>query len=567
MATTDADDLQNMISEQRQELMAAEALESDLEFAFRLQLEEAMAASLTLQPSSSSSRPSNRASINHSQLHDDVVFNFASLQNKEIERFEQERRDREKSEREMRRMVDDMNRRIHDQNFAEEILKIPEEDWDEHGDNVERPYGEGPSESSEVFNLYFKGLINEEWVRGSTVSLAGIGVAICDSKDNLIFELRKPLPCNGMNRQALEIIALIEGLNAAFTLDLKRITYFCDYYPLYQFFTGRWTPKQRKVATLIRQVNDFRRKFTFCAVSLVARYDIKFAFKLARDAILSQITKSTESGSANISTEVCVICLEDTEANQMYTVDSCQHRYCFSCMKQHVEVKLLHGTMPKCPHEGCNIGLDVENCTKFLTPKLIEMMTQRKKENSIPVTEKVYCPNPKCSALMSKSEVLEYAKSFGAERSAARKCTICHGLFCIDCKVPWHSNMTCWDYKKKNPEDLKLKSLANRNLWRQCVKCNHMIELAEGCYHMTCRCGYEFCYTCGAEWKDKKATCSCPLWDEANIIRSEQDRDFYEDLYDDDDDDDDDDDYDSEYGEDDYSYFIDIDNESDLEEL
>lgn len=567
MATTDADDLQNMISEQRQELMAAEALESDLEFAFRLQLEEAMAASLTLQPSSSSSRPSNRASINHSQHHDDVVFNFASLQNKEIERFEQERRDREKSEREMRRMVDDMNRRIHDQNFAEEILKIPEEDWDEYGDNVERPYGEGPSESSEVFNLYFKGLINEEWVRGSTVSLAGIGVAICDSKDNLIFELRKPLPCNGMNRQALEIIALIEGLNAAFTLDLKRITYFCDYYPLYQFFTGRWTPKQRKVATLIRQVNDFRRKFTFCAVSLVARYDIRFAFKLARDAILSQITKSTESGSANISTEVCVICLEDTEANQMYTVDSCQHRYCFSCMKQHVEVKLLHGTMPKCPHEGCNIGLDVENCTKFLTPKLIEMMTQRKKENSIPVTEKVYCPNPKCSALMSKSEVLEYAKSFGAERSAARKCTKCNGLFCIDCKVPWHSNMTCWDYKKKNPEDLKLKSLANRNLWRQCVKCNHMIELAEGCYHMTCRCGYEFCYTCGAEWKDKKATCSCPLWDEANIIRSEQDRDFYEDLYDDDDDDDDDDDYDSEYGEDDYSYFIDIDNESDLEEL
>jgi hypothetical protein len=34
-----------------------------------------------------------------------------------------------------------------------------------------------------------------------------------------------------------------------------------------------------------------------------------------------------------------------------------------------------------------------------------------------------------------------------------------------------------------------------------------------------CRCGYEFCYTCGAEWKNKKATCSCPIWDERNIIR------------------------------------------------
>lgn len=31
------------------------------------------------------------------------------------------------------------------------------------------------------------------------------------------------------------------------------------------------------------------------------------------------------------------------------------------------------------------------------------------------------------------------------------------------------------------------------------------------------RCGYEFCYKCGTEWKKKKATCSCPIWDEHNI--------------------------------------------------
>ena len=38
------------------------------------------------------------------------------------------------------------------------------------------------------------------------------------------------------------------------------------------------------------------------------------------------------------------------------------------------------------------------------------------------------------------------------------------------------------------------------------------------CLQSFCRCGYEFCYTCGAEWKNKKATCSCKIWDERNII-------------------------------------------------
>ncbi|KAL6011085.1 hypothetical protein ACLOJK_001529 [Asimina triloba] len=42
---------------------------------------------------------------------------------------------------------------------------------------------------------------------------------------------------------------------------------------------------------------------------------------------------------------------------------------------------------------------------------------------------------------------------------------------------------------------------------------------------MGVKCGYEFCYTCGAEWKNKKATCSCPLWNEENIWRDRDDDD------------------------------------------
>lgn len=211
---------------------------------------------------------------------------------------------------------------------------------------------------------------------------------------------------------------------------------------------------------------------------------------------MSQITGPAspfECGADNNQTEKCVICLEDTDIAQMFSVDPCLHRYCFSCMKQHVEVKLLHGIVPKCPHEGCKSDLTVSSCSKFLTSKLIEMMTQRIKEASIPAPEKVYCPYPKCSALMSKKEILDYAKETfaGDPRSGARKCLKCHEIFCIECKVPWHKTMTCQEYKRRHPlppsDVLRLKQLAERNLWRQCIKCNHMIELSEGCYHMTCR--------------------------------------------------------------------------------
>ncbi|RLN22338.1 uncharacterized protein C2845_PM07G05060 [Panicum miliaceum] len=100
------------------------------------------------------------------------------------------------------------------------------------------------------------------------------------------------------------------------------------------------------------------------------------------------------------------------------------------------------------------------------------------------------------------------------------------GSFCMSCMVPWHDMMSCDEYKTRypyaHPEDARLENLAKTRLWRQCVKCRHMIELAEGCYHVTCVCGHEFCYTCGKEWKEKKATCSCLLWDEGNIITAQR---------------------------------------------
>lgn len=91
-------------------------------------------------------------------------------------------------------------------------------------------------------------------------------------------------------------------------------------------------PGNSKVATLVNQVALLQRKFEYCSPSLVARTDIKFALKVAREAIVSQITWRADSSNGKSLKETCVICFEETDVAEMFSIDGCLHRYCCSCM-------------------------------------------------------------------------------------------------------------------------------------------------------------------------------------------------------------------------------------------
>lgn len=104
--------------------------------------------------------------------------------------------------------------------------------------------------------MRFLGFILKEWRkkkevpdekrRGTLITkvFVGIGVAITDSRDQLIFEIRKPLCFDGMlsvegtNKQIVGIKALIDGLNAALFLGLPRVAIYCDYFPIFQFVSS-----------------------------------------------------------------------------------------------------------------------------------------------------------------------------------------------------------------------------------------------------------------------------------------------------------------------------------------
>lgn len=88
-------------------------------------------------------------------------------------------------------------------------------------------------ESSKVFRVYIKGMlvIDENYAK-SSVRAAGIGVAICDESDKVLFQMSKLIEEEGMNNRVAAANALIEGLTNARKLGIENVVFYSDDYPL-----------------------------------------------------------------------------------------------------------------------------------------------------------------------------------------------------------------------------------------------------------------------------------------------------------------------------------------------
>ncbi|EOA29317.1 hypothetical protein CARUB_v10025598mg, partial [Capsella rubella] len=357
-----------------------------------------------------------------------------------------------------------------------------------------------PSRSS-PYSLYFKGLVSE-----NTTELSGeFRVAICGYKDGLMFQMKGPIYEPAITLLEAELIALKSGLTEAARLGINHISICCDHNQIYEWVMERSTPEQENIALLIRDVQGIRKRFTSSKAVLVTRKQVEFAYKLGMEAISSKTNVAMATLFHPIKTNLparihlkktCSICFEDVNADEMFLVHTCHHMFCSECVKNHIEVRLAEGYMMTCPQYKCKTKLVYNDCVNILTPKVKEMWEQRNIEESIPVTDRVYCPNPTCSALMSVT-------NFSQLNEVKQCCVKCGEFFCVNCKVPWHSDLSCHGYKKLHPNptenDKKLQNLADCKRWRQCSKCKQMIERSDGCFFLLCRCGHKFCYQCGAD--------------------------------------------------------------------
>ncbi|KAJ4958990.1 hypothetical protein NE237_026101 [Protea cynaroides] len=196
---------------------------------------------------------------------------------------------------------------------------------------------------------------------------------------------------------------------------------------------------------------------------------------------------------------LCKICFEPRWDFESFFINGCNHVFCCDCISSYVTSKLEEKiAIIKCPELSCEKMLELESCRFILASEVFEKWDLAICESLISESQKFYCPFRDCSALMVND---------GLETVMESECPVCRRLFCAQCKVPWHSGITCMKFMKlkqyeRGKEDLMVMELAKQRKWQRCPKCRFYVERSQGCLFIRCRCGFCFCYNCASPLKD-----------------------------------------------------------------
>lgn len=218
--------------------------------------------------------------------------------------------------------------------------------------------------------------------------------------------------------------------------------------------------------------------------------------KKREPTFIESVAEKGQSSNSQIDPDfVCQICVEPTILKNSFLIKGCTHAYCTECMVKYVSSKLQENiTKICCPVPDCKGALEPEDCRSVLPENVFDRWGNALCEAVILGSQKFYCPFKDCSAMLIDD---------GEEVVRESECPNCWRMFCAQCKVPWHSQISCEEYKmlhkdERERDDILLMNLAKNNNWRRCPKCRIFVEKIEGCRYMKCRCGTRFCYSCGS---------------------------------------------------------------------
>lgn len=382
-----------------------------------------------------------------------------------------------------------------------------EEEWEDTEESFTAGVTKGELDEASV-RLFFKGVSSPE---AEGKKLSGIGVVMERSPGVPVLKVQKKLDFY-VEELVADHLALMDGLLVALQNGITKIFAFTNSEKLYFQIAEAEILEDQLLVALGHRILELVDKLEDFDLILLPSFELERPLQLAKEAIGIRYLSPYEVGT-------CPICREEKLGSQMIKA-GCSHTYCYNCLTGYVEEKLLTSKLPiRCPQLRCKYIISASECNSFLPVSSYDSLERAFAEAGTSGMERFYCPFPNCSVLLDLSQHFSRASSSSQSDLSCVECPECHRDICINCGVPWHIMMGCDEYQslpaeERDAGDLSLHRLAQNNRWRRCQRCRRMIELTQGCFHMTCWCGHEFCYSCGADYASGVQTCQCVFWDD-----------------------------------------------------
>ncbi|KAJ7591758.1 hypothetical protein C8J56DRAFT_857347 [Mycena floridula] len=202
------------------------------------------------------------------------------------------------------------------------------------------------------------------------------------------------------------------------------------------------------------------------------------------------ITILTEEEPEEPQYEECLVCADIITASSRSYRAPCGHLFCPPCLVDFSRAMISSEALwpPKC----CDMNLDAE-FQQHIDSDLAEELSRKNIEYNVRPQDRVYCANPRCSMFIGGQERLTKPHA---------ECENCYTRVCISCRDIEHPGQPCQDHLG----EAEFMEIAQANGWQRCLSCTAMVELTGGCPHVVCRCRSEFCYRCGAAWRNHVCT-------------------------------------------------------------
>ncbi|KAL3106209.1 hypothetical protein niasHT_016896 [Heterodera trifolii] len=211
----------------------------------------------------------------------------------------------------------------------------------------------------------------------------------------------------------------------------------------------------------------------------------------------------------------CGVCFVECAAFDSFALRRCEpfgatHTFCDDCWRQHIGQCLSNGRVP--------ISCMAPNCSSVVRPSVALLVVGQpiaQRYRQLMVKRRRLCRDfvvcAQCDGTVRLRLNWQSLASLSRKSQPLAKCAHCEEIFCCRCAQRQHLPLSC---EERELYELILRShgqslqslLLSPGLNRiargvRCDNCNNLVEKNNGCDHIVCVCGYEFCWRCGGDWK------------------------------------------------------------------